>query len=537
MRILRIAFLVLSLLALPIASYAANSDIVRLGVMEFVSKANGVSPMEADAIMDVFTRTLSSSKNIALLERNRLDLIAREHRLAMSGLVDVNTAAEVGKLAGMQYILLGAVTELSRIDTGANIPIPIAAIGGLVFGNRKEEVRVTIDIRIVDVTTSEVCLALSETGRATNTESGIRIAGFDYARREYGGLEARAIEDAVKSLSAEIREFLGESSHVLDVGGNKNIRIDVGSTAGAKPGALYLVYADGKPIRNMSGEVIDMEKIYLAALKVNHVEGAHSVSELVAKAGKIDNIRRGDKIEPTTKAEIGNTKFAATRPSSSGATRETPRMAQTTTPPVAPKPPPPPAMATQPTRSEQIERGEWLTYVPKMDKKIETEGRISEPVPGGGVKYTAKAYKDARLYWNVEHSDQMMNHWEIEATIDRLDKGGGGVYFGRNDKYMAVYVSGTKIFLTQLDHNYTTVITEAPLNKSQYTPGPMVLKVELFRAAKIVKCSVNGNECLNYDVMKKGFAIPAIEQYGFLSHASESATTSIFRKISVRYSD
>ncbi|GHS95069.1 hypothetical protein AGMMS50276_09380 [Synergistales bacterium] len=581
MRILRIAFLVLSLLAFPVASEAANSDIVQLGVMEFVSKANGVSPMEADAIMDVFTLTLTNSKSIAVVERARLDLIAREQKLAMSGLVDVNTAAEIGRIAGVQYMLLGAVTELSRHTSGGTVPLPF--LGGVAIGGEKQEVRVTINARIVDVTTSEVCLAISETGSSSSSSGGITMQGFAYIEKEFGGLEARAIADAVNRLSHEIREFLGgENSYVIEVKDKNHVRIDVGSTMGAKKGSLYLVYAEGQAIRNMSGEVIDREKIPLAALKVSNAESAHSVCELVSKGGKVDNIRRGDRIEPITSAEVKKMKFAATRPSSSGGTRETPRMAQTTTRPVAsrsttspartPSTPPPaapkptPAMTTQPTptkpqpstrpvetqkqettmpslRNEPKGNGQWVDWgesVPRTDKKTEREDIISEPAPGSGVKFTTKKGWYGRWVYTIKKPLRTLNHWEIEVYIDRLDNGGSGVFFGSDNPsmYMAAYVSGTKIFLINYvgKSDYTKVIAEAPLKQSQYKQGPMVLKVELFRNTNTVKCYVNDDECLNYDVTKKQFKIPEIENYGFFGGSSKSTfkTVSIFKKIEVR---
>ncbi|GHS95062.1 hypothetical protein AGMMS50276_09350 [Synergistales bacterium] len=357
-----IVALYLLFLDFGVSAEAANSDIVQLGVMEFVSKANGVSPMEADAIMDVFTRTLTNSKSIAVVERARLDLIAREHKIAISGLVDVNTAAEVGRIAGMQYMLLGAVTEISRRTSGGAIPL----MGMFNIKSEKQEVKVTINARIVDVTTSEVCLAISETGSSSSSSGGITMQGFAYIEKEYGGLEARAIADAVNRLSHEIREFLGgENSYIIEAKDKKHVLIDVGSTMGAKEGSLYLVYVEGQAIRNMSGEVIDKEKIPLAGLKVSNAESAHSTCELVAKGGKLENIRRGDKIEPITSVELKKIRFAATRPASSGGTRETPRMARTTptptptpTPPVESRPITPPAEISRPTTPPAVPRQE-----------------------------------------------------------------------------------------------------------------------------------------------------------------------------------
>jgi len=295
---------------------AEASDKIRIGVLDFQSKADGVSHRQAQIITDLFTRELANSKSIAVYEREQLAKVGEEIKLSMSGLVDMNTAVEVGRIAGIQYILTGAVTELSGKKSGGGGYVPIRGapiIGGIAVGGGASRATATIDIRVIDTTTAEVVLALSESGSAVNTASAVAIAGFAAAEAEFGGLEARAIADAVTRLSNGVRGVLGdEYSRVVAVSGN-NFTIDVGSTMGAKVGALYLVYADGAAIRGMDGELLGREKIPLAVLKVSSVSSQHSTCALVPGCtGKL--IQRGDKIEPVAVGSTKNIKFATTRP-------------------------------------------------------------------------------------------------------------------------------------------------------------------------------------------------------------------------------
>ena len=118
-RVLSALWLVLALLALP--SWGQEGK-VRVGVLQFESKTSGVSQQQANAVMDLMTRALASSKSISVIERAQLDKVGKEIRLGQSGLVDASTAAEVGRIAGVQYILLGAVTELNKKASGGAIP-------------------------------------------------------------------------------------------------------------------------------------------------------------------------------------------------------------------------------------------------------------------------------------------------------------------------------------------------------------------------------------------------------------------------------
>ncbi|MBQ4430846.1 MAG: hypothetical protein II877_05035, partial [Synergistaceae bacterium] len=62
---------VIAAFALCHASYA--DDIIRVGVMGFKTRAEGINQHQADAITDEFTRMLTSSRSIAVIERERLD--------------------------------------------------------------------------------------------------------------------------------------------------------------------------------------------------------------------------------------------------------------------------------------------------------------------------------------------------------------------------------------------------------------------------------------------------------------------------------
>ena len=313
--ILYFVLLTLTLMAVQVLS-AEASDRIRMGMINFESKAPGVSHSQASIITDLFTRSLANSRTISILEREQIKKIGEELRFNMSGLVDMSTAVEIGRIKGLQYMVFGAVTELSEKASGFGVPIA----RGIAVGGGSREAKATIDIRVVDVATSEIVLALSESGTSSNSASAVSIMGFSYAESEFGGLQARAIAEAVERLAHQIRGVLGgESSHVVSLTGN-GVVIDVGSTMGAKEGALFLVYADGKTIMGMRGEVIGREKINIAVIKVNDVSSSHSTCSVVPEGGSLSLIRRGDKIEPIASRSARNVKFASSRPAASSET-------------------------------------------------------------------------------------------------------------------------------------------------------------------------------------------------------------------------
>ena len=295
-----------------LATGAGASEKIRVGVLAFESKAPSVSQQQAEMITDVFTRELANSSRIEIYERLQMEAIGREVKLGMSGLVDMGTAVEVGKIAGLQYILLGAVTELSQKASGG----AFAGIGGI-----SHEARATIDMRVVEVETSRIVYAVNAQGTSKNSGSAVSFGGFTFAEAEFDGIEARAIADAVSVLVHKLRsEVADENSHVISVS-DGSYTIDVR----AQPGALYLVYADGKSILDMNGRVIDREKVPFAVIKVTDAGAGHSTATL-AEGCSGSLIRRGDKIEPISAARakelVTGKKFAKDRPSASNSTFE-----------------------------------------------------------------------------------------------------------------------------------------------------------------------------------------------------------------------
>ena len=360
--------LVLALVALPAWG---QEERVRIGVLQFESKTGGVSQQQADAVMDMMTRALASSKSISVIERAQLDKVGQEVRLGQSGLVDAGTAAELGRVAGVQYILLGAVTELSKKASGGAIPL----FGSIGIATGSEEAQATIDVRLVDTSTAEVRLALSETGYSSNEVSGLYLGGAVLAEGNFDGLEGRAIADSVTRLAARIRSTLGgESSHVVAVNG-KEATIDIGSSMGAKEGALYLVYADGKTILGMNGEAIGRERLALAVLKVREVAPAYS-NCVFAKGSKAALVRRGDKVEPISNKMLKSLKYADSRPADSSGTFEqifgqAPREGAPETPSTSPAESP----------AEEEVRTAPASGAPEAPEPAPEQGRASE-IPG-----------------------------------------------------------------------------------------------------------------------------------------------------------
>ena len=281
------------------ASYAeANDEPMRLGVMKFLTRADGVSEQQAAAIGDIFARLLTNSPSFIIVERDRIDDLAREHQFAQSGMFQDDVVIELGKLMSCRYMLVGSVTNLERKVSETDLWI---------VSETRQEISATIDVRVVDITTSKIIKAFSESGSSARKGEGFNFYGFQTDKgKSFEGIEESAIAEAVFRMSFKIRETLaGERIQVVDVN-TKEITIDAGRNWGISEGNLFGVYSEGKEVFNLEGVSMGKKLTLLAAVKITDAQGDFSYAQIVKNGGRASSLRKGNKLAPLTQKEVND---------------------------------------------------------------------------------------------------------------------------------------------------------------------------------------------------------------------------------------
>lgn len=95
------------------------------------------------AVGELLTQKLIREAKFRLLERSQLDTVLREQKLGLSGAIESETAAKVGKLAGARLAAMGTVTRLGKnyqisaklvdTDTSEVISVSIVEVPADVF--------------------------------------------------------------------------------------------------------------------------------------------------------------------------------------------------------------------------------------------------------------------------------------------------------------------------------------------------------------------------------------------------------------------
>jgi TolB-like protein len=130
----------------------------------------------ANVLSDMLITSITSSKRFEVVERSDLGSIIDEQALGASGAVNPATAAQLRKLKGADYIILGSVTEADSGQQAASSTGSRSRLSSLRF--RKSSVSLAIDVRFINTETGTAVYA--KTFRETDKSIGLGVGGINF---------------------------------------------------------------------------------------------------------------------------------------------------------------------------------------------------------------------------------------------------------------------------------------------------------------------------------------------------------------------
>jgi curli biogenesis system outer membrane secretion channel CsgG len=247
----------------------------RIGVVDFQNKTKYGANRLGTSATDILITELAKSGKFIVVERDKMDKILEEQKLGMSGAIDPNTAAKVGKILGLNAIVTGSISQFGEETEGSEY---------LVTQSKSQVVKCTVDIRVVDAETGQVLYADSGSGLSRKHTGGVfglgTRAGYDET------LEGDALRAAIVKFTNNIVTQVEKkpwSCRVADVDG-QNIYLNAGSESGIPIGQKLMVLRAGKVIKDpTTGLVIGNAEDKIGEMKVVRYFGEDgSVAELVS---------------------------------------------------------------------------------------------------------------------------------------------------------------------------------------------------------------------------------------------------------------
>lgn len=170
----------------PAAMAKSKSTIVVMN-MQNKTKIGGIAL--GDGASDMMTTALVKTRKFDVIEREKLKSILKEQKLGETGLVDQSRAAQMGKLLGAQFVVVGSITEYGMSKQSGGV----AGISG-----SKTIYRTSVDIRIIDATTGKIVYA--ENGNGEESSSSANILGLAGGGSEEAFNEKKANESLRKAI-------------------------------------------------------------------------------------------------------------------------------------------------------------------------------------------------------------------------------------------------------------------------------------------------------------------------------------------------
>jgi len=256
-------------------------------VMSSVQAVFGTNQDVGRGISDLLVMKLVNDGKYSVIERAALEKVLGEQNFSNSNRADSSTAAKIGKVLGVDVIIIGSITQFGRDDKkttvgGGGFGLGKIGLGGVQSRNAKAVVAVTA--RMIDTSTGEI-LAVAE-GNGESARGGTSLVGggagssgggggaFDMSSSNFGAtILGEAVHKAVDSLGQQLDDKAAAmpthkveiSGLVADVSGNSLI-LNVGSKSGVKVGDVLQISrvvrtvkdpATGKVIKSIANKIGD----------------------------------------------------------------------------------------------------------------------------------------------------------------------------------------------------------------------------------------------------------------------------------------
>ena len=197
-RILSLAVAVLVMLAAD-ASAQQKKRVAILSFEDVAIRSSAAAAIRSTqdvgaSLADVLVKELLKEGKYSIIERRALDAVLKEQNFSNSSRADAKTAANIGRVLGVDAIIIGSVTQFvveeSAVGVGSGSLNRITR--GVVGGGKRVNTRASVAMtaRMVDTSTGEVLTSVSGSGdsaKGSVEASGGYATGMDMTSASFQG--------------------------------------------------------------------------------------------------------------------------------------------------------------------------------------------------------------------------------------------------------------------------------------------------------------------------------------------------------------
>jgi curli biogenesis system outer membrane secretion channel CsgG len=269
-------------------------------------------------ITDLLVKYLVQDGTYSVIERKAMDKILAEQNFSNSDRANPSSAAKLGKLLGVDAIIVGSITQFGNDTKNRNIGGGGGNWGGFGvggIGRKKSKAIVAVDARIVDIDTAEILGVASGKGESERDSTSLlgnggNWHGFGGGNVDFGSSDfqqtilGEAVNAAVKQMSTEViadnaklvTRTVNVEGLVAAVDGGQ-IVLNVGGKVGLKVGDQLNVGRVTREIKDpATGQVIRRMTSPVGVIRLTDVDPVSAVGTIVSGS----DFKIGDSVKTIT---------------------------------------------------------------------------------------------------------------------------------------------------------------------------------------------------------------------------------------------
>lgn len=259
-KILAILILILSVAA------SAFADKQVIAVWDIVnSSGNRLGNKVAQDFKAELTTALVNSGIFLVVERGQLESVLREFSFQQTGMVDSDTAIEIGRMSGAGLTFVGNVVT-ANVGPQDN------------FLYKSIKAKVKLNYKIID----------NETGIIKASEMVEGNTSVMVSQRPNPDLLMfNAVREAVEKVTEVLTGINHLSGSIMKIS-DKKVYINVGGEQGVKKGDTFIIYKEGETLVDpASGDILGVEEEEIGTMKIEEVMPKYAVAKVKKCSGKL----------------------------------------------------------------------------------------------------------------------------------------------------------------------------------------------------------------------------------------------------------
>ncbi len=313
------------LVILSTAGFAAERK-KRVAVFDFdyaTVRSNAAAIFGSDidvgkGITDLLVKRLVQDGTYSVIERKAMDKILAEQNFSNSDRANPNSAAKIGKLLGVDAIIVGSITQFGGETKNTGVGGGGGGWGGFGLGGFKHKdtkAIVTVDARIVDIDTAEILAVADGKGVSSRSSTSMTGGGGNWHGFGGGAVDFGSSDFQNTIIGEAVKLAVDEMSQGVIAGAPKlqarkisvegvvafvemgKVILNVGAKNGLKVGDQLTVSRVSQEIKDpTTGKVLRRLSTDLGTVEVSNVDDVSSEAKILS--GK--DFKVGDVVKAST---------------------------------------------------------------------------------------------------------------------------------------------------------------------------------------------------------------------------------------------